>query len=152
MALISALAGGLVSTCERLASRYSDGSGGVAGLGISADRLDLLCQRHNPGFSAGGWRSESCLPNLRADLFPKPRDASVSSHNWLQKEKSLGLCQVGTTEMSLSHTSFGTFLSQFGLFKCSFTATAAATKAAGTRPSHWHDRTPVNIPRCSCLP
>lgn len=105
MALISALAGGLVSTCERLGSRYGDGSGGEAGLGISADRPDLLCQRHNPGFSAGGWRSEPCLPNLRADLFPKPRDASVSfslSHDSLQNEKSLGLYQVDATEVSLS--------------------------------------------------
>lgn len=110
MALISALASGLVSTCERRGSRY----GGGGGWGLSADWPDLPCQRHNPCFSAWGWRSEPCLPNLRTDLFPKPRDASVSfcpfSQLAAKKKKSVGLHQIGTTEINLSHASFGDIL------------------------------------------
>lgn len=110
MALISALAGGLVSTCERLASRYSDGSGGWRGW-VSV-RIGWICcvkdiiqvSPLEAGDPSPVYQTcvQICFQNREMPRFP-----FSLSHNWLQKEKSLGLCQVGTTEMSLSQTSFG---------------------------------------------
>lgn len=130
------------------------------GVGYQCGSPDLLCQRHNPGFLCSRLKIQA--------LFTKPacrfvsetekcrcRDASVSSFSQLTAKRELSetLQSWHPRNESSSHPFgeiFTSILLKFGLFKCRFTATAAATKAAGTRRSHWHDRTPVNIPRCSC--
>lgn len=104
-----------------------------------------------------------CFQNREMPRFP-----FVLSHSSLQKNKSVGLHQIGTTEINLSHASFGDILyppiphlfiiqvwavrSELCGSKCNFPASADATKAAGTRRRHWHIGTPVNIPRHGCLP
>lgn len=74
------------------------GGGGVGvGEGVgsqTAHRPDLPRQRHNPGFCAGVWRAEPCLPNQLAGLVPEPRDASLSfflSRSSLQERKKQSL-------------------------------------------------------------